>query len=155
MPDYLSTFDVGDFAPGTEANQIGRLISLFFGSARNYVDRRAHDQEKLKEEHFLDMSHADVLAVAKLYKEGSTANCDDRAAAIELQIAEDIPLKKENLLGVIIPEEYGRTPGVRNALLNVTSIIETYRLLPLNIRDHYGLIYDCVERVYKRAGISL
>jgi hypothetical protein len=155
MPDYLSMFALEDFALGVDSDQIGRIISFYFGTAQRYVDRRAHDQEKLKEEHLLDMSHAKVLAVSKLYKEGSTINCDDRAAAIELQVAEDIPLKKENLLGVVIPEEYERTPGVRDALLNITSVIETYRLLPLNIRDHYGLVYDCVERVYKRAGINL
>ena len=155
MPDYLTMFDLDDFNVGTDHDQIGRMISLYFGTPRRYVDRHALDQDKLKEEHLLNMSHAKVLAVSKLFKEGSTKNCDDRAAAIELQVGEDIPLKKENLLGVVVPEEYLRTPGVRESLLNFTSVIETYRLLPLNISQHYGLIYDCVEQVYKRAGINL
>jgi hypothetical protein len=41
------------------------------------------------------------------------------------------------------------------SLLDLTSIIETYRLLPLSIREHYGQIYECVEQVYKKAGISI
>lgn len=155
MPDYLTLFSMEDFNLGTDPDQIGRMISFYFDTPRRYVDRKALDQEKLKTEHVLDMRHARVLAVSKLYKEGSTKNYDDRAAAIELQIAEDIPLRKDNLLGVVVPEEYLRTPGIRDSLLQLTSIIETYRLLPLNIREHYGQIYDCVEQVYKKAGISI
>jgi len=155
MPDYLTLFSMDDFNLGTDQDQIGRMISLYFDTPRRYVDRNAVDQEKLKTEHLLNMSHARVMAVSKLYKEGSTKNYDDRAAAIELQVAEDIPLTKENLVGVVLPEEYLRTPGVRESLLELTSIIETYRLLPLSIREHYGQIYECVEQVYKKAGISI
>jgi hypothetical protein len=155
MPDYLTTFDLENFDLGNDQDQIGRMISLYFETPRRYVDRDANDQKKLKDEHLLNMSHAKVLALAKLYKEGSTKNYDDRAAAIELQVEQDIPLKKENLLGVVIPEEYMRTPGVRESLRDLTKVVETYRLLPLNISQHYGLIYDCVEQVYKRAGIKI
>lgn len=155
MPDYLTTFKLEDFNVGTDQDQIGRLISLYFGTPRRYVDRDANDQKKLKEEHLLDMSHDKILAVSKLYKEGSTRDCDDRGAVIELQVEEDIPLQKENLLGVVIPEEYQRTPGVVQSLKQLTNVIETYRLLPLSISHYYGLIYECVEQVYKRAGINL
>ncbi|MCK1418127.1 MULTISPECIES: hypothetical protein [unclassified Bradyrhizobium] len=155
MPDYLTTFKLEDFNVGTDQDQIGRLISLYFETPRRYVDRDANDQKKLKEEHLLNMSHSRVLAVSKLYKEGSTKDCDDRAAVIELQVEADIPLKKENLLGVVVPEEFQRTPGVTEALKELTNVIETYRLLPLNVSQHCGLIYECVEQVYKRAGINL
>jgi hypothetical protein len=155
MPDYLTAFDMENFDLGSDQDQIGRMISLYFETPRRYVDRNAHDQEKLKVERLLTMSHAKVLAVAKLYKEGSTKNYDDRAAAIELQVEQDIPLKKENLLGVVIPEEYLRTDGVRESLRDLTKVVEPYRLLPLSINQHYGLIYECVERVYKRAGIKI
>lgn len=155
MPDYLTAFDMENFELGSDQDQIGRMISLYFETPRRYVDRNAHDQEKLKVEHLLTMSHAKVLAVAKLYKEGSTKNYDDRAAAIELQVEQDIPLKKENQVGVVIPEEYLRTDGVRESLRDLTNVVEPYRLLPLSISQHYGLIYECVERVYKRAGIKI
>ena len=41
------------------------------------------------------------------------------------------------------------------SLKQLTNVVETYRFLPMNISQHYGLIYECVERVYKRAGINL
>jgi hypothetical protein len=62
MPDYLTTFKLDDFNVGTDQDQIGRLISLYFETSRRYVDRNANDQKKLKDEHVLTMSHAKVLA---------------------------------------------------------------------------------------------
>lgn len=155
MPSYLTAFDLENFALGSDQAQIGRLISLYFDTPRRYVDRRSVDEEKIKDEHLLTMSHAEILALGKLYREGSTKNYDDRAAAIEIQVAEDIPLLKENLLGVVIPEEYTRTDGVVESLKRFTNIIETYRLLPLSISQHYSSIYECVERVYKKAGVKV
>lgn len=155
LPDYITTFDMTNFELGTSHEQIGRLISLYFESPRRYIDRNAVDHDKLKEEHLLSMSHSEILALGKLYREGSTKNHDDRAAAIEIQVAEDIPLAKSNLLGVVVPDEYLRTDGVKESLNALTNIVEGYRLLPLSLSQHYSLIYDCVERVYKRAGILI
>lgn len=155
MPSYLTAFDLENFELGSDPTQIGRLISLYFDTPRRYVDRDSVDEKRIRDEHLLTMSHAEILALGKLYREGSTKNYDDRAAAIEIQIGDDVPLKKENLLGVIIPEEYTRTEGVMESLKKLTRVIETYRLLPLSLRQHYSSIYDCVERVYTRAGISI
>lgn len=155
LPDYITDFDLANFDVGSDEAQIGRLISLYFGTSRRYVDRTALDKDKLKDEHLLTMSHAEILAVGKLYKEGSTKSADDRSAAIEIQVEQDIPLKKQNLLGVVIPEEFLRTEGVRDSLLGLTNVIETYRLLPLSVLQHYSAIYDGVERIYKRAGINI
>jgi hypothetical protein len=155
MPSYLTAFDLENFELGSDPNQIGRLISLYFDTPRRYVDRDSVDEKKIRDEHLLTMSHAEIQALGKLYREGSTKNNDDRAAAIEVQISDDIPLKKENLVGVVIPEEYTRTDGVVESLKKLTKLIETYRLLPLSISQHYSTIYDGVERVYKRAGIAI
>ena len=54
MPDDLTAFKLEDFNLGTDQDQIGRLISLYFETPRRYVDRDANDQKKLKEEHLLD-----------------------------------------------------------------------------------------------------
>jgi hypothetical protein len=155
LPDYVSTFELENFELGTDQAQIGRLISLYFETPRRYIDRKSVDEQKIKDEHLLTMSHAEIMALGKLYREGSSRNYDDRAAAIEIQVAEDIPLKKENLLGVVIPEEYTRTDGVMESLRKLTKVVETYRLLPLSLNQHYSSIYDCVERVYKKAGIGI
>jgi hypothetical protein len=67
------------------------------------------------------------------YSEGSTSNHDDRAAAIEVQVADDIQLVAENLLGVVVPAEYLRTPGVKQSLKQLTQFVEPYDHFPLGI----------------------
>jgi hypothetical protein len=42
------------------------------------------------------------------------------------KIAEDITLARENVLGVVIPEEYKRTPGLMPSLKSIAGIIATY-----------------------------
>jgi hypothetical protein len=155
FPDYITTFEMTNFELGPDQDQIGRLISLYFESPKRYIERKAVDQEKLTEEHVLSMSHAEILALGRLYREGSANKYDDRAAALEIQINEDIPLTKANLLGVVVPDEYLRTAGVKESLSSLTNIIEGYQLFPLSVSQHYALIYECVQRIYRKAGISI
>jgi hypothetical protein len=86
MPDYISLFDLERYNIGTDPQLIGRLISLYFKTPQRYVQRKAVGEEELKEEHSLDMRHAEIQALGRLFREGSTSNLDDRAAAIEIQV---------------------------------------------------------------------
>src|SRR3984893_15855071 len=99
--------------------------------------------------------HQEVLAVARLFQEHSSARCDDRSAAIEMQIEADITLAKDNLLGVVIPEEFKRTPGLMQALKSIAGHVQTYPHFPLGTQEHYALIYDRVNNIYKKSGINL
>ena len=155
FPSYISCFKLEGYELSGDPNNIGRLISFFFKSSERYVGRRAADHQELKEEHNLDMRHQEVLALARLFRESSTAQCDDRAAAVEFQIGEDVALARDNLLGVVIPDEYKRIPGLISAIKSVTGIIQTYPHLPLGTQEHYALIYDRVNTIYKKAGIKL
>jgi hypothetical protein len=155
FPSYISCFELDGYELSGDPNNIGRLISFFFKSTERYVGRRAADHEELKDEHCLDMRHQEVLAVGRLFRENSSSVCDDRAAAVEIQIAENITLARENLLGVVIPDEYKRTPGLMSSLKSIAGVIQTYPHLPLGTREHYGLIYDGVNKIYKKAGIKL
>ena len=101
------------------------------------------------------MTHQEILALARLYREQSNPQFDDRAAAIEVQVGEDIRLAKNNLLGVVIPDEYKRTPGLMKALKELTLNIETYPHFPLGLKEYYALIYERVESIYKKSGINL
>src|SRR5215211_1347228 len=151
LPAYISAFRLDGFELSGDPNNVGRLISFFFKSTDRYVARRAAGHEELKEEHSLDMRHMEVLAVGRLFRENSSAACDDRAAAIEMQIAEDITLARDNLLGIVMPEEFKRTPGLMTSLKAITSRVETYPHLPLGTQEHYALIYDRVNHIYKKA----
>jgi hypothetical protein len=155
LPSYITCFKLDGYDISGDPNNIGRLISFFFKSTERYVSRRAAGYEELKEEHNLDMSHQEVLAIARLFQEHSSARCDDRSAAIEMQIEADITLAKDNLLGVVIPEEFKRTPGLMQALKSIAGHVQTYPHYPLGTQEHYALIYDGVKSIYKKAGIVL
>ena len=128
---------------------------MYFKTPERYIARRAVGEDELIDEHGLDMRHAEIQALGRLFREGSTSNLDDRAAAIEIQVAQDIPLAKDNLLGVVVPQEYARTPGMMKSLKELTPHIETYDLMPVSTNHHFGLIYDRVNAIYKRAGIKV
>lgn len=155
LPSYITMFKLDGYEISSDPQNVGRAISFFFKDPKRYVRRRAAGYEELKEENSLDMTHQEILALAKLYQEQSNPQFDDRAAAIEIQVAEDIRLAKDNLLGVVIPEEYKRTPGLVKALKELTLNIETYPHFPLGLQEHYALIYDRVESIYKKSGIVL
>ena len=72
----------------------------------------------------------------------------------EVQVEEDVVLHRENLLGVVLPSEYTRVSQVVGSLRAITANIETYDILPLNSAAHYGLIYEAVNRLYKKFGIA-
>jgi hypothetical protein len=155
LPTYITAFKIDGYELSDDPQNVGRLISFFFKSTERYVRRRAAGYEELKEEHNLDMRHQEVLALARLFLEHSSAQCDDRAAAVELQIVEDIKLARDNLLGVVIPDEYKRAPGLMAALKSIAGRVETYSHFPLSTQEHYGAIYERVEKIYKKMGINL
>jgi hypothetical protein len=72
-----------------------------------------------------------------------------------MQIAEDITLAKDNLLGVVIPEEFKRTPGLMQSLKSIAGVVQTYPHLPLGTQEHYALIYDRVNNIYKKSGVNI
>jgi hypothetical protein len=154
LPSYITTFRLGGYELDANPELAGRLISFFFKSTDRYFMRRPAGLEELKEDHNLDMRHAEILALSRLYHETSAPKFDDRAAAIEVQIDEDIQLTPQNLLGVVMPSEYARVDGFVDDVKRLTSIVETYDLFPLGTAAHFGLLYEGVQRVYKRAGVT-
>lgn len=155
LPTYISTFKLDGYEISGDTNNVGRLITFFFKSAKRYVERRAAGYEELISDHNLEIYHQEILAAARLFLEHSSPQMDDRAAAIEVQIGEDISLAKDNLLGVVMPEEFKRWPGLVPALKSLTANIQTYTHFPLSTQEHYGQIYDSVAKIYKKAGINL
>lgn len=154
LPTFLTAFPLEHFEMGSDLNQVGRLISFFFQTPQRYIRRSAVGSAELKDQFSLDARHQEILALARLYLEHSSGNCDDRAAAVEVQVEDDIQLNPNHLLGIILPEEYMRVPVVKAALTKLTPHIEAYDLLPLNMEAYYGVVYECVNRIYKKYGIG-
>lgn len=117
------------------------------------MSREPVGEFEFKNDNLLDMRHQEILALAKLYRDNSSAEFDDRAAAIEVSIEQDIELHSDAILGVVLPSEYARSQGVMKQLKSFASKIETYDLQPLNTAAHYGLLYESVTKIYKKLGI--
>jgi hypothetical protein len=155
LPSYITMFKMDGYNIGDDPELVGRLVSFYFKTPSRYFFRRPAGEEELREQHNLDMRHAQVMALNRLFLENSSAEFDDRAAAIELQIAQDLEIRKENLLGVVMPAEYGRVPDLVTAIRELTPFIEEYDIMPLGSLSHYALLYQGVKNIYKRAGVPV
>ena len=155
LPSYITCFKIDGYELSGDMRNVGRLISLLYKNPKRYFDRKAAGFEELKEEHNLLPRHQEVMAVSRLALDSSSMECDDRAAAIEVSLEQDIVLNPRDMLGVVIPDEYKREPELVTALKELTPFIEYYRHNPINHGAHYGQIYDAVQSIYKRAGVPL
>jgi hypothetical protein len=155
LPSYITMFKMDGYNLVGHPDLVGRLVSFYFKTPDRYVHRRPAGEEEIKEQYNLDMRHAEVMALSRLYLENSSPDCDDRAAAIEIQVAEDIEIKSDNLLGVVMPAEYARVPELLNSIKAITPNVELYDLLPLGTGSHYGLLYQGVQNIYRRTGVTL
>jgi hypothetical protein len=153
LPSYITLFKIEGYDISGDPRNIGRLISFIYKTPDRYVTRKAAGYEELKEEYSLNLYHQEILAIAKLALENSSRECDDRAAAIEVQIDEDVSLTKQNLLGVVVPDEFKRAPGLIKAIKEFANHVETYEINPLSSSQHYGQIYDAVRKIYKKSGV--
>lgn len=155
LPTYLTMFKMQGYDLAGNPDLIGRLISFYFKTPDRYFHRRPAGEEEIKEQHNLDMRHAEVMALGRLYLENSSPEFDDRAAAIELQIEQDLELRSDNLLGVVMPAEYARIPELLASIKNMTPNVETYDIMPLGSTSHYAYLYAGVKAIYKKAGINI
>jgi hypothetical protein len=155
LPDYITMFKMDGYNLAGNPDLVGRLVSFYFKSAERYFHRRPAGEGEIKEQHNLDMRHAEIIALSRLFHEGSSPNCDDRAAAIELQIEQDIEIRQHNLLGIVMPREYARVPDLMRSISIITKNVETYDHYPLGLTSHFALLYDGVKAIYKLAGINI
>jgi hypothetical protein len=154
LPSYITNFKLDRFELASNSALMGRLVSLMFKTPARYMSREPVGDYEFKNDNSLDMRHQEILALAKLYRDNSSAEFDDRAAAIEIAIEEDIELTQENILGVVIPGEYARVPKLVKELKVFAPRVETYDLQPLSTASHFGNLYDCVANIYKKSGIK-
>lgn len=155
LPSYIATFTREMYELEPDRASVGKIVGTFFGSDKAYMKRAPRGLEELKNEHSLLPRHAPVVAVSQLYQEKGSDRFDDRAAAIEIQLDSHIELTPENLLGVILPEEYKREKEYIRDIKAITRHVEFYGMHPLNIAAYFGQIYDAVDAIYRKTGIRL
>jgi hypothetical protein len=122
LPAYITCFNLDNYNIGADPGLVGKIFSIFFEDHQRYLGRRAVGIEELKKTHILDPTHQEISALARLYLEHSGKDADDRAAAIEVQMAQHVPLTSDNVLGIVMPEEYGRVPGFRESIAHYDNV---------------------------------
>lgn len=155
LPDYIHGFNREHYLLGTDPKAIDKLIAFYFGDRKSYVRRQPHSERELRRNHTLDMRHSELIALSRLYSEHIYPEMDDRAAAVEVQIGMDIPLAGGNLRGVIVCEEWLRTPGVRKALIKLTPNILEYPIYPNTMQAYFGMVAAKTMDLYKILGIQV
>lgn len=152
MPDYIQTFSRERFLLGTSLKTVDKLISYYFEDEKSYIVREPNSEKQLKRKHAIDMRHAEVMALARLYNENTSTDLDDRAATVELQVDHDIALDDGNVIGVIVCQEWLRTPEVERKLARITKNIITYSLYPNTMQGYFGVINEKVMGLYQSLG---
>jgi hypothetical protein len=131
-----------DFELGPDGEVPLRLVRAFFETNRNY-----YRQFPTADPDTIPVSEAEARAYARLTRDTSMADDDDRRSTIEIQISGVVPLAYA-LRAVVAPPVLMADPkvkGVLDALTNVRQIsYETYgRQQP---SAYAGLLYDHVAR---------
>ncbi|MDX3809423.1 hypothetical protein ACXIUS_05610 [Bosea thiooxidans] len=155
LPDYIHTFDREHFLLGSDAKSIDKLVALYFGDRGSYVRRQANSQRELQRRHTFDMRHSELMALARLYSEQIMPEMDDRAAAVEVQVAADVPLGGGNLRGVIVCQEWLRTPGIRKELTKLTPNVLDYPIYPNTMQAYFGMVAQKTMDLYSALGIRI
>lgn len=155
FPSYMTMFKLERFDIAGDQKNIGRLISLIYRTPAQYFERRPAGHEEIKKEYDLLPRHREVLAVSKLALENASARFDDRAAAIEISVEEDVPIAPENLIGIVLPAELRRETELWDELKRMTPYVETYSHLPTSLHGYYARMTECVERIYSKFGVVL
>ena len=148
-------FKMDGYNLANDPDLVGRLVSFYFKTPGRYFLRRPAGEDEIKEQHNLDMRHAQIIALSRLFLDNSSPEYDDRSAAIEIQIEQDIEIRSDNLLGVAMPAEYARVPELLQSINAITPNVETYDHMPLGTLSHYALLYQGVQKIYKRAGLPI
>lgn len=149
FPDYIQTFTRERFLLGNDPSVIDRLISFYFDDERAYIERSANSNKDIAKRHEIDARHDEIMALAKLYQEQITTEMDDRAAAIEVQVEEDVSLEGGDVLAVMLCEDRLNTQGLEEALRAITPRIRTYGLYPNGMAGYFGAIAQLTKDLYR------
>jgi hypothetical protein len=152
LPSHILSFDMADYDLAPNAALIRRLISTFYGSNANYFNALGTKPDVLETRHVLTPMHLQILSLAEMYAQPRTMDSDDRKSTIELQIEGDVEIGDGNLLGIVLPEEYRRSPEIVAKLDSFGCRVEYYPFYPLRSDHFYYAIYDGVARILKMGG---
>jgi len=78
-----------------------------------------------------------------------TGKIDDRKISIEIQSNSAVKLNANNVLAVIIPEEWATSVKLNKLIHDLGAQLLTYPTFPLKQEMYYALIYNIVFELYR------
>jgi hypothetical protein len=153
LPEYITIFTMDDYLLGNDPEQIGRIIKTFYGSTDQYLSGENRSESKINEEVLLTPRHMKISALLKLYNERSLTVIDDRARTVEVQVAGDINIDDDALLGMVLPESFKTDNELVDHLSRKGYMCEYYPLFPISVNQYFGSIYEAVNRILSTADL--
>lgn len=151
MPDYVRSFPLSRFELDASPQAIGRMVALFFRENGDYLRGRPVSRDAFEREHALLPRHQEIAALLELYNDRTEA-LDDRGTAIELQTEHPIALRKDQVLGVVLPNELAREPEAVGNLEALGATVSFYDVYPLHAQHYVHSIYAAVSSILRERG---
>lgn len=153
LPEMLTSHDLNDFEVSGDANAPSKIVGTFFGNARNYYKLKGRTDQDFFNYHDVSMLESEVHAIHRL-SQTTGRNYDDRCFSIEKQISEDVSLKKNKVLAIIVPSPYmDDAEFLEKVELTWGCQILSYDVYPLNPSTYYYGIYSLTETFFRELGL--
>jgi hypothetical protein len=134
-----------------EAKSANKLIDFFFGDNARYVEGRVTPREEIDLfPHFEAMAYLRII-MARNHQ------IDNRAKTIEIHLQENVVLKNQPLLALILPDRflsddyYG--PKVKEIISEQETVLITYNPMDLDVTNWHGHINHAFFNFLKETGI--
>lgn len=146
-PDYITKHMImEDFEIKNDIDSAPqKIIGAFFGDNLNYFNLKVKSETDFGLEHSLNQLEFEIKALHRLAIQPGNSIMDDRRLCIEVQSECDIDLSISKPLAVIAPDTFFQEVSFRQYIDNLGAEAIDYSLLPLNIENYYGSIYEKVK----------
>jgi hypothetical protein len=141
------SMQLADFELQANADAPMKLITLFYGTEKNYLNERPVEVDGINE--WTDF-HVD--AYNKTIRMGGNRGIDERVSSIEIHLAHDVEINNV-LLAVILPAPHLDTAGVREQIEGWGATAIPYEMTgTFQPRQLHGVIVDKLVTFLKSQG---
>lgn len=151
-PDYLKTFDIGQFEV-SGANDPSKIVGAFFKTIKDYFRLTPIEGSQFRSEHSLGIMDHEILALRDLAGDSSLDGIDDRRFCVEIQTEDEISLTPGNVQAIILPYDYFEDPSVvRFVETDLEATPLPYDCFSLTSAEHTAIIYSKVLEFLRLEG---
>lgn len=151
-PDYIRTFDIGQFEVCGSGDP-SKIVGAFFRTVKDYFKLTPKSEREFMDEHSLSIMDHEIRALRDLAGDSSLPGIDDRRFCVEIQTEDTIELTAENAQAVILPYDYLEDPAVVEFItkdLEATPL--PYDCFNLTSSEHTAIIYSKVLEFLRLQG---